>query len=555
MQTHLDILLVEDQPDDRDLISHLLKKHLNDVRITCEDRRAEVIRLLRHKSFDLIIVDYHLKDYTGLELIDEIRGIRGFDVPIIVITGDESEDVALQAIQHGVDDFVIKTMKGVRDLPDTIERAIKRADIHKIIFTSENRIIDTGEIFQNLYENASELIFTIWPDGTFVNANEACLYALGLSRNDIGVKNFVEFIDGPYRGKFKSALNELLNNQKQAEIALVLTGNAGQTTSIAGHGHPHLINGKVVATNWIFRNVTPEKYMESLLWNEFHQYSGIFDYIPVAVLLGDRRGVVLQANTAAGNLLGYSPSELQGVRIEDITHPDDVPISLEYHHKLMAGQLDHYTIEKRYRRKAGEYIWTEVTGSLIRNSKREPLYGVAHIKNISDLKQFELLLGKLASDLVSVRGEYVFDRLSARLIELLRADYVFIAALTLDAAGRSCHTLLLRDRIKNVPEPELPVPEELLAELIAGDELIISNRVTRSGRKTGDFDALHAADVVAIPLRGETGAVIGALGAVYRQPTRNHSMVTTLLRIAGIKISDQLQNQGGGWGDKREKRR
>ena len=543
MRTNLDILLVEDLADDRDLISHLLKKHMADVCITCEDRRSEVIKLLNHKNFDLLIVDYYLQGYNGMELIDEIRGLKGFDIPIIMVTADESETVALQSIQHGVDDFVIKTLKGIKGLPDIIHRAIKRADIHKIKFTSENQAIDSGEIFQNFYENASELIFTVWPDGTFVNVNEATLNTLGIIRRDVGSKNFVEFIDNTYRGQFKSALNKLFTNQTTTDIDLVLRSSDNKTINVTGHGHPHQVNGKVVATNWIFRNVTSEKYMESLLWDDYSQYSGIFDYIPVAVMLSDRRGVILQANTQAGKLLGYTTSELQGVLIENITHPDDIRLSLEYYKKLISGQLDRYTFEKRYKHKSGDYIWTEISVTLVRNSKGEPLYSIAHIKNIAELKHFEELLGKLAQDLISVKGEYIFDRLSARLIELLHSDYVFIAYIRQDGGEQKISTLLFRDKLKNVPDSGFSFPEELLQELITENELIVINRLTRKGVKTYVLDKQAATDLVAIPLRDENGRLIGILGTIYKQPTHNHSMITTLLRIAGTKISDQLQNQ------------
>ena len=543
MRTNLDILLVEDVADDRDLISHLLKKHMDDICITCEDRRSEVIKLLRTKNFDLIIIDYYLQGYTGLELIDEIRGLKGFDVPIIMVTGDESEDVALQSIKHGVDDFIIKTLKGVKELPDVIRRAIKRADIHKIKFTSENRVIDTGEIFQNLYENAPELIFTIWPDGVFVNVNEATLNNLGINRRDISTKNIVEFIDSAYRGLFKNALTELFNNQSRVDIDLVFRNSADKAINVTGYGQPQLINSKAVATNWVFRNVTNEKYMESLLWDDYHQYSGIFDYIPIAVMLSDRRGVILQANTAAGKMLGYAPSELQGRHIEEITNPDDVQISLEYHKKLMSGQLDHYTFEKRYRHKSGSYVWTEISGTLIKNSKGEPLYGIAHIKEISEIKHFEELLGKLAHDLITVKGEYIFDRLSARLIELLHSDFVFIAYTSLEGTQYKISILLFRDKLKNIPEPRFCFPDELLEELIAEDELVIINQSTRKGKKTTAMNKLLASDLVAIPLRDENNDLIGILGAIFKNQTNNHSMITTLLRIAGTKISDQLQNE------------
>jgi PAS domain S-box-containing protein len=310
---------------------------------------------------------------------------------------------------------------------------------------------------------------------------------------------------------------------------------------VTGRGHPHIVNGRAVATNWIFRNVTSEKYVEELLLEDYSQYSGIFDYIPVAVMLSDSRGVILQANSIAGRMLGYTPAELRGMRIEDITHPDDVKISLEHHKKLMDGQLQGYTMEKRYKTRSGNYKWTEITGSLVKNSSGKPLYGIAHVKDISELKQFEELLGKLAEDLITVRGEYLFDRLSARLIELLRADYVFIVSIHRDGGARRLFLVLLRDKLKNIPDPEFSFPEDLLEELLAGNELVITGRLTRKGIKTSAFVKQNASDLVATPLHNDAGEVIGILGAMYKNATHNHSMITTLLRIAGVKISDQLQ--------------
>ena len=543
MDATLEILLVEDQADDRDLLCHLLGKHMDDIHITCEDKHTEVIGLLQQRNFDLIIIDYFLAGYTGLDLIDDIRALKGFDLPVIMITADESEAVAMKSIQHGVDDFIIKTLKGVKELPDIIRRTIKRADIHKIKFTSENRIMDTGEFFQNVYENASDLMFTIWPDGTFVNANEATLQALEISREDINIRNFVEFIDNTNRGQFKSALKQLLSNGKTVEMDLVLRGSSGKEIDVTGTGHSQQLNGKIIATYWIFKDVTSEKYMDTLIWDDYKQYSGIFDYIPTAVMLSDHRGVILQVNRVACSLTGYQPGELQGVHINEITHPDDIQISLEYHKKLMTGELEHYTIEKRYKHKSGGYIWVEMSGSMVKNSKGEPLYGIAHIKDISELKYFEDLLGKLGRDMNCVKGEGVFDRLSARLVELLHSDYVFICYVSSEPGPDNIYTLLVRDKTKVMEDTDFAFPPELLEELTAEDELIIADRLTRDGRHSPVVETLSATDLVAVPLRDQTGRVLGILGTVFKQPAHKQSIIVTLLHIAASKISEQLQYQ------------
>ena len=543
MNSHLEILLIEDLADDRDLISHLLHKQMDDIHITCEDHHAEVIKLLKQRAFDVIIIDYFLTGYTGLDLIDDIRDVKGFDVPIIMITADETEEVAMKSIQHGVDDFIVKTLKGLKGLPEIIRRTIKRADIHKIKFTSENRIIKAEEIFQNVYEKASELIFTIWPDGTFVNANDATLNTLGINRPDLGIRNFVEYVDSNHRGQFKSSLSQLFNSGKSTAVDLLLRNSNGKEIDVSGNGQPQLVNGKVVAANWIFRNVTFERYTESLIWDDYKQYSGVFDYIPVAVTLSDHRGVILQANKAACTLLGYQPDELQGMHIDEITHPDDKKTTLVYLEKLLRGELDSYVIEKRFKHKSGAYLWVEVSGSLVKNSKGESRYGIAHIKDITELKNFEDVLGKLARDLSRAEGETIFDRLTARLVEILQSDYVFICYVGKEPKPDNIYTLLLQDKTNTKQDTDFIFPRELLTELIDDDELVISNRLTRRGTHTTVTDKLIASDLIAIPLRDDSGRVLGILGAIFKQPAHKLSLGITLLRIAGCKISDQLQYQ------------
>lgn len=540
MPTNLDILLIEDQADDRELISHLLNKHMEDIHITCEHNKKDVIDIISNKNFDLIITDYHLEGFTGIDLIDDIRGFRGFETPIIMITGDASENVTLNALQHGVDDFVLKTLDGIRELPEVIRRTLKRADIHKIKYTTENRVLSTDEIFQNLFENSSELIFTIWPDASFVNVNEATLKVLGIDRKAAGNRNFVEFVDSEYRGPFKSALDRLLKNKEHIEIELLLRNADNKKINVIGSGNPHFVNGKVIATNWIFRNITPEKYMESLLWDDYKQYSGVFNHVPVAIFLSDHRGVILQANRPAARLLGYPLAELQGMQLSEITHPDDIEMSIEYHRQLMEGKLTQYTFEKRYRTKSGDIVWVELSASMVRNSKGEPMYAIAHVKDITELRHFEDLLGKLAYDLTTVNGEYIFDRLSSRLIESLNSDFVFVSYIAPDA---SILTLLFRDRNAILQEHDFTFPGNLLRDLVSDDELIIIDRLTRKGRIINTFEEQSASDVVAIPLRSGDGRVIGILGTIFKNTTKNHSMITSVLRIAGSKITSQILEQ------------
>lgn len=113
------------------------------------------------------------------------------------------------------------------------------------------------------------------------------------------------------------------------------------------------------------------------------------EYSAIGMALVSPQGVWLQVNHSLCQTLGFPAAELKKLRFQQITHPDDLENDLQHVDKLLRGDIDAYTIEKRYFRKSGEIVWTRLTVSLVRDSARQPLYFIAQIIDISELKQSE----------------------------------------------------------------------------------------------------------------------------------------------------------------------
>jgi len=118
------------------------------------------------------------------------------------------------------------------------------------------------------------------------------------------------------------------------------------------------------------------------------RYRHYFERSPVGASFNDpTTGRVLQANAALAAMLGYSREELLGLRVKDLTHPDDWPATLVAWRDLMAGEPRAYGLEKRYRRKDGSAVWVRVDATLVRDDGGGPLYTVAIIRDISDRRR------------------------------------------------------------------------------------------------------------------------------------------------------------------------
>ena len=63
---------------------------------------------LSEEDFDLLVLDWHLPDTTGIEVLDWLRKEKGSTTPVIFITSRDSEESVVQALDHGADDYIVK---------------------------------------------------------------------------------------------------------------------------------------------------------------------------------------------------------------------------------------------------------------------------------------------------------------------------------------------------------------------------------------------------------------------------------------------------------------
>jgi len=97
----------------------------------------------------------------------------------------------------------------------------------------------------------------------------------------------------------------------------------------------------------------------------------------------------LLVNQRLCDIIGYSRDELVSRTFQEITHPQDLHSDLEQMHRLLAGEIDSYAMEKRYLHKNGQPVWINLTVSLVRNPDGTPQYFIAAVEDINRRKAAE----------------------------------------------------------------------------------------------------------------------------------------------------------------------
>ncbi|GHA68479.1 hybrid sensor histidine kinase/response regulator [Cognatilysobacter bugurensis] len=127
MTSPLQLLLVDDNPDDRALVLREIRKVLPEARVD-EIGDAETFDALLEagRCWDVVVTDYRLRWSTGLDIFARLRADRP-GTPVIMFTASGDEELAVSALKQGVDDYITKTPKHYGRVPYAVQAVAEHA--------------------------------------------------------------------------------------------------------------------------------------------------------------------------------------------------------------------------------------------------------------------------------------------------------------------------------------------------------------------------------------------------------------------------------------------
>ena len=132
--------------------------------------------------------------------------------------------------------------------------------------------------------------------------------------------------------------------------------------------------------------------MPSSLTLSESRFRRIVEMAPIGMTITALDGCILFVNQAFCAMLGYTKSELEKLRFQDLTHSDDLTANLAQRQMLLSGEIQSYQLEKRYLRKDGQVMWGLLTSFIERDSTGVPTDFVAQVENITERKRATALL-------------------------------------------------------------------------------------------------------------------------------------------------------------------
>lgn len=164
-------------------------------------------------------------------------------------------------------------------------------------------------------------------------------------------------------------------------------------------------------------------------------FKSAFVHSAIGMALVSLDGRWLQVNRSLSAMLGYSVDELLQTTFQALTHPDDLPADLEYVRRLSAGEIESYSMEKRYFHKDGRTICALLSVSLVRDEENKPLYFISQIQDVTARKRYEEEIRYLAThdSLTGLTSAALLDdRLTQAMARTGRSGNKLMAVLFLD---------------------------------------------------------------------------------------------------------------------------
>ena len=381
MTEELRILLLEDVSDDAELI----KRELRKGNLAFSSRRVytsqEYLRELNEFSPHIVISDFTLGEFTALDALSMLQKHRP-ELPFILVTGSQSEEVAVACIKDGADDYILKS--SLTRLPSAVVGALKKKEMERDRSKVEAALRRSEEYFRSLIEHSSDVITIIKREGTISYESPSLERVLGYKPEELMGQNAFELIhpeDVPIvvealtrpsapAGAHQSIEYRIRHKNGSWRVLETLGTNLLDEPEVAGI----IINS---------RDITGRKQAEE----QIREQAALLDKAQDAILVYDLETRIGFWNKSAERLYGWLADEVIGMKVDEVLNKTDPSAAVTARSEAL--QSGEWIGELQQETKACRTIMVESRLTLVSDAEGHPKSMLVINTDITEKKRLE----------------------------------------------------------------------------------------------------------------------------------------------------------------------
>ncbi len=258
------VLLVEDDPGDANLVQHSLRQSREPVfDVVWVDTLADARQKILESPPDLLLLDLSLPDSHGLKTVQSVREVTGH-LPLIVLTGHDDTGFALQTLEAGAQDYLVKGSFNTDSLVRAIRYAMSRARL-------EQRLLESEARFRNMADAAPVLMWEAAVDHRYTWVNQTWLAFTGRSLEQEINHGWMENVHPDDLAALKDEYCAHFAAREPFQMEYRLRRNDGEYRWMVAYGSPRLeIHGDICGYIGMCMDITERKILQQELLQQAH---------------------------------------------------------------------------------------------------------------------------------------------------------------------------------------------------------------------------------------------------------------------------------------------
>jgi len=350
MASPLRILIIEDDIIDRKLLERLLSQStLGACDVRNADRLATALTLVKEQPFDMVLLDLGLPDSQGMDSVSRLQ-THAPHVPIIVLSGLDDANTATQAVQMGVQDYLIKGQVDASLLMRAIRYALERKKAERQLQSAELR-------YRTIFENSAVAIMMVDAEERLISWNKFTEHLLGMGEQQLRGRHIRTLYPESEWQKIRALSVRRRGMQHHFETRMTCANGEIIDVDIS-LSVVYDSDGGVTGSIGVIRDITERKQMEEALRRSERRFRQVAENAREWIWEVDTDGVYTYASPVVEKILGYKVEEVLGKkRMCDFFHPQDAEQLIAESQEVCKRRDMFADLQLRAIAKNGNVVW------------------------------------------------------------------------------------------------------------------------------------------------------------------------------------------------------